>query len=201
MQASLSGVLKDFNSQIDSSQNLIKKVKDIGIPRIQVEIITELAFLRISIAWENFLEESFIRYSVGAKSISGHVPTRLLEPHDMTHAFGLLSQGKDYIKWNSASGVVRRAELYFRDGEPYKNIIQSITVDLDNVNIIRNRIAHKSSISKKNFTEFARRKFGYGKRGMTPGRFLLTPTPTDTQIIFLDYYISIFKTASLIIVK
>jgi len=71
MRASVSHVLKEVEIQIDSSQNLISRVIDLGMPRIQVEIIAELSFLRIFIAWENFLEKSFIRYLVGAKSPSG----------------------------------------------------------------------------------------------------------------------------------
>ena len=69
MPASLSHVLVDFQSGIDSSVNLISAVRNLGINRIQLEIITELAFLRVFIAWENFLEGSFIRYSIGASSL------------------------------------------------------------------------------------------------------------------------------------
>lgn len=200
MQASLSHDLLELERQIDSSQNLITKVKDLRVSRIQIEIITELAFLRIFIAWENFLEESFVRYAVGAESPSGYRPTRLIEPKNMSHALDLISSGREYVIWNSASEIISRAERYFREGEPFKNAIQGASSDLNDMNTIRNRIAHKSPSSKNKFNDFVRRKFGYGRRGMTPGRFLLTPLNSSSQDTFLDYYDNIIRTTGRIIV-
>lgn len=201
MRASVSHVLKEVEIQIDSSQNLISRAIDLGMPRIQVEIIAELSFLRIFIAWENFLEKSFIRYLVGAKSPSGYRPAILVNPQNMSHALDLISSGREYVRWNSASEVITRSEIYFRDGGPYKNALLGATTDLNDMNTIRNRIAHKSTFSKNKFSDFVRIKFGHGKRGMTPGRFLLTPMYFPPRITFLDYYAGIIKTASRIIVR
>lgn len=200
MQASLAHVLRDFDKQIDSSKDLILNVKDVGLTRIQIEIITELAFLKIFIAWENFLEESFIRYLVGARSPSRFKPRRLINPRIMSHALDILSSDREYVNWNSASFVISRAERCFREGRPYRNAIQAATVDLNDMNTIRNRIAHKSTVSKEKFNNFIRRKFGHGKRGMTPGRFLLTSLNASTTDRFLDYYVDIMRTASSLII-
>lgn len=200
MPASLAHVLGDLNRQIDSSKDLISRVKESGIRRIQIEIIAELAFLRIFIAWENFLEESFLRYLLGARPPSGSMPRRFVNPRNMSHALDILVSDREYIKWNSASAVISRAERYFRDGFPYRNAIQAATVDLDNMNTIRNRIAHKSKISKEKFNNFVRRTFGHGRHGMTPGRFLLTSVNANTSDSFLDYYVEIMRTASRIII-
>lgn len=202
MRIRLSNVLKEIERQIDSSQNLITKVRNSGMPRIQVEIIVELAFLRIFIAWENFLEESFIRYLVGAKSPFGYSPKRFVNPPTMKIAINLVLAEREYIRWNSASEVITRSEIYFRNGEPYKNVLQGAITDLDEMNTIRNRIAHKSATSKKKFNNFVRRKFGYGKRGMTPGRLLLTLiSPPTSRTTFLDHYVGIIKAASRMIVR
>lgn len=201
MRVSLSHVLKEIETQIDSSQDLITKVRNLGIPRIQLEIIAELAFLRIFIAWENFLEGSFIRYLMGARSPSGYSPTRLVTPKNMNHALDLISSGREYIKWNSACEVIERSEIYFRDGQPYKNVLEGATKDLNDMNTIRNRIAHKSTFSKNKFNDFVRRELGHGRRGMTPGRFLLTPLYSSPQTSFLDYYVGIIKTASRILIQ
>jgi len=200
MRASLPHVLKDLERNVNNCQSLITKVKNLGMPRIQVEIITELAFLRIFIAWEIFLEESFIRYLVGAKLPSGYSPKRFVNPSNMEVAKKIiLGERREYIKWNSASEVIARSEIYFKDGEPYGNVLQGATTDLDDMNVIRNRITHMSTISKDKFNNFVRRRFGHGIRGMTPGRFLLTPSSTQTT--FFDYYVDIIKTTSEIIIK
>jgi hypothetical protein len=176
------------------------KVKNLGIPRIQVEIITELAFLRIFIAWENFLEESFIRYLVGAKSPSGYSPKRFVNTPNMEIAKKIiLGERSEYIRWNSSGKVIARSETYFKGGEPYGNVLRGAATDLNDMNVIRNRITHMSTISKAKFINFVRRRFGHGKRGMTPGRLLLTPLATQTT--FFDHYVAIIKTTSKIIIK
>jgi hypothetical protein len=200
MRPSLSSVIHDLEKQIDGSQNLIARTKDLGLPRIQVEIVAELAFLRIFIAWENFLEDSFIRYLVGAVSPSGYSPQRFVNPPNMKIAIRLISAEKEYIKWNSASDVIARSEIYFGHGAPYKNVLQSATTDLNNMNTIRNRIAHKSIVSQNKFNDFVRRELGYGRRGMTPGRLLLSPKNSSSKTTFLEHYVEIIKTASRMIV-
>lgn len=200
MRARLLHILKELERRIDSSQSLITKVKDLGMHQIQVEIISELAFLRIFIAWEDFLEESFIRYLIGVKSPSGYSPERFINPSNMKIAKNIISgERREYIKWNSASEIIARSEIYFKDGEPYGSVLQGTATDLDDMNVIRNRITHRSTISKDKFNNFVRKRFGHGIRGMTPGRFLLT-LPT-TQNTFFNYYVDLIKTASRIIIR
>ena len=200
MPLSLSHILVDFQNGTNSSINLISRVQRSGIPRIQLEIIVEMAFLRIFVAWESFLEESFIRYAVGAASPSGYVPNTLIHPRNIGHAQELVLDGRDYVPWNSASEVVRRSALYFQDGEPYRSALDTAAIELDEMNTIRNRITHKSINSKSKFNAFIRRKFGHGIRGMTPGRFLLTLPSSSPPNTFLDYYIEVIKIASNMIV-
>ena len=200
MPLSLSHVLLDFQKGINSSINLISRIQNLGIPRIQLEIIVEMAFLRIFIAWESFLEESFIRYAVGAASPSGYTPNALIHPQNIGHALELVLSGRDYVPWNSASEVTRRSALYFQDGEPYRSALETAATELDEMNTIRNRITHKSINSKSNFNAFIRRKFGHGVRGMTPGRFLFTLPSSPPPNTFLDYYIEVIRIASNMIV-
>ena len=200
MPLSLSHVLLDFQKGINSSINLISRIQNLGIPRIQLEIIVEMAFLRIFVAWESFLEESFIRYAVGAASPSGYTSNALIHPQNIGHALELVLSGRDYVPWNSASEVTRRSALYFQDGEPYRSALETAATELDEMNTIRNRITHKSINSKSNFNAFIRRKFGHGVRGMTPGRFLLTLPSSPPPNTFLDYYIEVIRIASNMIV-
>jgi len=200
MPPSLSHVLTDFQKGIDSSINLLSSIKSLGIPRIQVEIIVEMAFLRIFVTWEHFLEESFIRYAVGAASPSGYAPNTLIHPQNIGHALELILSGRNYVPWNSASEVTRRSALYFEGGEPYRRALDPAAAELDEMNTIRNRITHKSVNSKNNFKAFIRTKFGHGIRGMTPGRFLLTLPASPPPNTFLDYYIEMIRISSSIIV-
>ena len=200
MPPNLSHVLVNFQNGINSSTNLVSRIQNLGIPRIQLEIIVEMAFLRIFVAWESFLEESFIRYAVGAASPSGYAPNALIHPQNIGHALELVLSRRDYVTWNSASEVTGRSALYFEGGEPYRSALEPASIELDEMNTIRNRITHKSMHSKSQFNAFVRRKFGHGVRGMTPGRYLLTSPLSPPPDTFLDYYIEVIKIASTMIV-
>jgi hypothetical protein len=200
MPPNLSHVLVNFQNGINSSTNLVSRIQNLGIPRIQLEIIVEMAFLRIFVAWESFLEESFIRYAVGTASPSGYAPNALIHPQNIGHALELVLSRRDYVTWNSASEVTGRSALYFEGGEPYRSALEPASMELDEMNTIRNRITHKSMHSKNQFNAFVRRKFGHGVRGMTPGRYLLTSPLSPPPNTFLDYYIEVIKIASTMIV-
>ena len=196
MPPTLSHVVVELHRGINGSTNLISTIKSFGIPRIQLEMIVEMAFLRIFVSWESFLEESFIRYATGAITPAGYGPERLINPQNLGHALDLIHSGRDYINWNSASEVIQRSALYFQDGEPYRSALEPAIIDLDEMNIIRNRIAHKSAKSKSKFNSFIRRKFGHSVRGMTPGRLLLTQHPSTAPGTFLNYYIDLLTLTS-----
>jgi len=201
MPPTLSHVLVDLHRGINGSTNLISTVKNFGIPRIQLEMIVEMAFLRIFVSWESFLEDSLIRYVTGAISPSGYIPNTLIHPQNLGHALDLVLSGRDYTSWNSASEVIQRSSLFFQDGEPYRSALEPAITDLDEMNIIRNRIAHKSVNSKNKFNSFIRRKFGHSVRGMTPGRLLLTLHPSSASNTFLDYYIELIILSSTVIIS
>lgn len=206
MRVSLLSNFSELNTQINRSNNLVSKIRGLRLPYFEVKIITELAFLRIFIAWECFLEDSFIKYLVGAPSLSGrNNPKSFVNPPNIEKAREILlgERKRGYIGWNSANTVIHRANIYFKGGEPYSSALTPFITEIDDINTIRNRIAHKSKKATQKFNEFIRREFGYGTRGMTPGRLLLTTNTFASRITitYFDYYLRIIRTASQKIVQ
>lgn len=199
-RAKLQPILTELDRQIKSSSKLVSDVKRLGLPRVQLEIIAELAFLRVFMAWENFLEESFVRYLVGGASPSGYRPKSFVHPPTLDVARKLMRGEREYVKWNSSSAIIARSGIYFDDGAPYKTALQGITAELDAMNIIRNRITHKSLFSTNKFKVFVRIEFGHGINGMTPGRLLLTIKHNSTTTYF-DYYTACISTSSGLILR
>lgn len=187
MPIKIAHVEAELNRHIVSSDALILRAKNAGMTNIHVEMITELAFLRIYIAWENFLEESFKRFLAGASTTSGKTLKRNVVPLNMDVALKLLSGGRDYATWTSPSDVIGRAEIYFKDGEPFKSGLQPIVSVLNEMNVVRNRIAHRSPTSQKKFATLIRTAFGHGVTGMTPGRFLSSMNANTTATYFAQY--------------
>jgi hypothetical protein len=148
--------------------------------------IAELALLRLHLAWEQFLEATFLRHMCGALSISGQSPRRLVQASSISVATKVLSGAKSYSTWSDPKEVCKRAAIHFRDGEPYKSAIGAGEVDLMSMNKIRNRVAHRSEKSLREFLEVVRQEVGSIPRGMTPGKLLLFKKPSGR--ILIEHY-------------
>lgn len=132
-----------------------------------------MAALRMFVVWETFLEETFYRYALGAKSLSGFKPDRFIQPRDLDHARGMVLGAAHFVKWNDPQEVIQRAETYFKGGRPYADALGDILGELQAIKIIRDRIAHSSGNADKQFRNLVRLELGTVPQGMTVGRFLL----------------------------
>lgn len=153
--------------------------------------IIELVFLRGFLAWESFLEESFILHMLGKQPKKGKAPHRYVLPPNRKAAFRLASEGHAYAKWEAATEVATRATRFFRDGRPYTAPLRAAQARLDEARTLRNAIAHRSDTAQKNFEALARNKLGGTlPPGLTVGGFLnmLRPATTPPES-FLEFYL------------
>ena len=161
----------------------------------------ELAFLRAFLAWEAFLEESFILYLLGRTSPGGYSPKRYYFPPNQTMATEWLAEGKDYAKWANCQEVERRAFRHFEQGSPFSQSLRSNQSVLSDANAIRNMIAHESASAQVKFESIVRRELGTLPITGTAGAFLGMTVPTSTPpISFLDFYISKFESCAALII-
>lgn len=153
--------------------------------------IVELAFLQGFLAWESFLEESFILHMLGKRPKRGKPPHRYVLPPNRKAAFGLTSDGKRFASWEVASDVANRATRFFRDGRPYTTPLRAAQVKLDEARTLRNAVAHRSETAQKNFETLARNELGGAlPPGITVGGFLNTPRSASTPPeSFLEHYL------------
>jgi hypothetical protein len=153
--------------------------------------MTELAFLRAFLAWETFLEGSFILYLTGQQAPRGRAVRRYSFPPNRKVATDwLLPEGRNYSDWTVAATVSSRAERHFTSGHPFAAVLRENRNILDEARIIRNAIAHDSSAAQEKFENMARSKLGALPADLTVGRFLATTMPsTAPPISFLEYYV------------
>ena len=135
--------------------------------------IVELAFLRSYLAWERFLEESFILYLLGKRAPRGRQPRRFAMPPDAKTAREFVQGGREYAKWDGAA-TLDRAKVFFRAGRPYANAIEPRRHLLREVQIVRNAIAHQSETARRKFEKLVRDKCGTLPPKTTVGKFLTT---------------------------
>ncbi|MCI0618116.1 hypothetical protein L0244_34505 [bacterium] len=155
------------------------------------EIVTELVFLRAFLAWEAFLEESFILYLLGKKSPKGKSPSRLYTPSARKDAIRLIFGDQDYTDWTTISKLTKRADRYFQNGEPYSRVLKSQQNFFDQMKIIRNAVAHTSGVSKEKFKNFIRQKLTFYPSKLTVGGFLAMTIPgSSPPESFLESYLT-----------
>ena len=172
--------------------------KQAVVPKFTIyhkDLVIEMAFLRAYSAWESFLEESFILYLWGKSPPLGTGPRRYANPPTRKIAERLvLSEGRDYADWSEAQNVVKRAERFFEEGQPYSDALRSQQSRLQDIKTIRNAIAHSSSFSWERFQILIRRELSTFPPGLTIGSFLdITVLGISPPISYFEHYVSVIR--------
>jgi hypothetical protein len=170
-------------SAVDGLPRKVRPSNQIGIHPKHVNQVTELAFMGVVSAWEEFLDRTLARYVAGAVTNSGYSPSNKYGSGDsISHAYELLSQDanydpqKHYLKVSDPRWVWRTADFFFSQ-HPYRCLSNKSEL-LKHANHIRNRIAHDSEKCKADFKAaavwFIQPQDGQLTKGYGPGALLTT---------------------------
>jgi len=190
-------ILTDFRKKINESLSLANdavSLKELrgntyrNIRKSKTYLIVELSFLQLFISWEQFLEQTFVRYMCGGITCNGYSPKRFVQPKTLEHAGDIIMQGRPYVDWTKLDEVITKAELYFDKGEPFADTLRNASAQLEDMKMLRNRITHRSKHSEEKFRGLVLQKMGYNPRGMVPGRFLLEKIPRSSARTVLQQY-------------
>lgn len=197
--------LREFDQRVQASLVFLQEAPNFRvrqpnghynyIGQHRIEQFAGLALLDIHLAWEEFLENVFLRYMCGAHASSGYAPSLLFSPERrIAAAFArLLPSGQNFLDWN-AHQVLNRARIYFdQGGEPFFTAISAARQTISDISIVRNRFAHRSDYAAQNFRRLVLREFGHIPRGINPGRFLLTThaSPAAGGQRYLEFYANV----------
>ena len=85
------------------------------------DLVTVAAFLRLFIAWESFLEETFVLYMMGKLSRNGLSVKAYVSPVDVAHASRMLLgvQRQKFIDWSTPDTLRALAPVVFHQGGPF----------------------------------------------------------------------------------
>jgi hypothetical protein len=84
---------------------------------------------------------------------------------------------QDFVGWIDPSAVIRRAERWFRRGEPFQTCLSSSSQLLGFLKKMRNAIAHQSDSAQETYARAARALYGASPKRPIPGAQLLAPPP------------------------
>ena len=213
---------KGFVQSVESARSLYYSVLEVGSinpaaagPRLHTEHVrrvVELAFLGVVSSWEEFLEQTLVRYIAGAGCDNGYQSNlRLGKAADIAHAYHLISgdpkfdPGKGFIGLSNPSTTVDMARLFLENGRPYSSAIERKKELLIDAVRLRNRVAHSSTKSREDFKKTARRFLNLGAngpmtRGYRVGDLLVAhaerhfgPRAVDRELTFFEAYMRMFK--------
>ena len=158
----------------------------------QLHLLTEGIFLSAFRAYENYLEETFLLYTLEKKTLSGSKPRSYLKPKNFNHSRDLIRSSMPFLDWSSPVTLIDRAETYLEGGEPIKSTIASARNDLMNMKTLRNQIAHNSVESRPKYIKLLRDIYSTNPLKIpAPGELLLTGVRNSSpREHYLSYYIN-----------
>ena len=186
----ISAAYRDFEKELNSLLRLDNHNQSRSeLNKKQLILLTEGLFLAAFRAYENYLEETFLLYTLEKQGLSGIKPQSYLKPRNYNHSRELIQSSMPFLEWANPDIVIVRAETYLKDGDPIKSILSGAKRDLMDMKILRNHIAHNSAESKKQYEKMLRRIYGVSPlRPMTPGDHLLKIQTRSDH--YLSYYIN-----------
>ena len=145
----------------------------------RIESAYEMAFLRVFIAWEDVLEQSFIRYLSGYQNaIGGYAPAAGIAFSGSVAAAEIQLYGaKDYLLWHNPNHVIARSRRFFNLGL-HEQVCQSNLARLIAFAAVRHRIAHGQADARVKFDNATMLLVGKRYHGGRPGSFLRELEPS-----------------------
>lgn len=146
---------------------------------VRLEALYEMAFLRVFVSWEAFLEQAFFRYLCGYASVHGTatpIPGSNFLP-TLAQAELAVLNGNTYVLWHSPAKVVTRCRRFF-NASTIETIVSSNTSRLEAFAAIRHRIAHAQTDARNKFDAATMSLVGRRYPGARAGAFLRDRDPT-----------------------
>jgi len=139
------------------------------MPRL--EALYETAYLRIFLLWEDFLEQSFLRYLCGYHSSIGPVALRGKVFSTISLAEAAVLGGYDFVSWANPHKVAARSSKFITSGL-HEAVLNSNISRLEAFNSVRNRIAHPSKYARRQFDSATVMLAGSRFAASSAGKFL-----------------------------
>jgi hypothetical protein len=136
-----------------------------------LEALYETAYFRIFLKWEDFLDQTFIRYLCGYTPTSG-VCNLINSPFATINLAEVDVLGRsNFLNWADPLQVVARSRRYMTAGH-HETVLNSNIARIIDFKSVRNRIAHTSEHARLQFDNATRTLAGKRYPGSSPGRFL-----------------------------
>jgi len=148
--------------------------------------VIEHCFMRIYLAWENFIENAFKLYLCDSQDMQGNNYVRYATPTDEEHAYNLLKGTKQYPDWTNIGDINTLSNMFFENSGPF-NLLNSNPIELQHMKTIRNRISHTSEKSVRSFNNLTNAQIAI--TGLSAAEFL--SQYKDVNLSYYSFYTDI----------
>lgn len=191
MARSTAFLVDELISQINEASDLVQAAEGASaFANVRRLYVYEAAYLLTFSAWENMLEQCFLRFLCGYENASG-VPVRTstwTRPPTLDDANFLVLNGKRFLLWHAPQYVIGRSRGYFVNG-PHEAVLNTVLADVDDFAAIRHYVAHRNADTTAKFQIAATRLTGAPIHGARAGRMLRSTTidpVTGVQVTWLE---------------
>ncbi len=168
----------DSSLRLASSLELLRAGFKVGsreaalLHQSRIDAAYEASYLRMFVAWEDFLESTFVRFLCGyctTTNFSAH--TLVQAPSNLSSATTVMLGGQQYFLWHSPQRVVNKSKSFFTLGR-HETVISSATARLESLGAVRHRIAHGQDDAVTKFDAATMSLCGKRYPGANPAAFL-----------------------------
>ena len=164
---SVAKCLTEFENDIDRLLDWDARIPPMALWR---ERLNELRFVRATLGWETFLEESAICFVRGSRTISGTAHgLKVPASKNRANALNLILGTSQYGSWLNEVWTLKATGPLFSGMNPYQVVASPVFRDM---RFVRNRIVHRSESARLAFRNVVNTVIGSQRPGITPGRLL-----------------------------
>ncbi len=179
--------MMEFVGQIDAAPSNAESSNH------QADAYAEALFLRAFTAYESDLEKLFLHYVTGGASLKGATANSYLSVADEARARKLTHAGWNFLSWAKPEKVRDIVGNYIENGWPISDMMRAKSQDLSDCERVRNRIAHKSLESLREFNVVQRNLLRIERLfPITPGQ-LLRIRSTRLRKLHIGHYLDVMN--------
>lgn len=171
-------LVEEFSDRLDDARDFARAVEGSSTFLYTRRLyVYEAAYLLAFSAWENFLEQVFLRFLCGFANKSGspaHAGHWSIQK-SIAAASVLVLQKRRFLLWHNPQDVIDRSKRYLQIG-PHEAVLQSALTEIEDFAAIRHYIAHRNHDTAVKFQAAATRLTGAPIHGGRAGRLLRDQT-------------------------
>ena len=154
-----------------------------GLPSVEAglqKLLAELVMMRLFDEWQEAVAGVAYRLACGAPYVDGTIPNLLTGPATSTSNARTLFENHGrvkprYVKWSRVNFINDTTKHVIDAADPFVSACSAYSLQIAEMQAIRNRIAHKNARSREAFQVVVRRYYGANLNHVSPGLLLLSP--------------------------